>query len=68
MAGFEPVAEAFAQNFTERGEVGAAFAAVYDGQPVVDMWDGLADHAWGQPWRRDTLPVSALVDRLGSVT
>ncbi|GAA4639560.1 serine hydrolase domain-containing protein [Actinoallomurus vinaceus] len=53
--GFEEVAEEFERNFTDRGEVGAAFAAVRDGRPVVDLWGGLADRATGRPWRQDTL-------------
>jgi CubicO group peptidase (beta-lactamase class C family) len=55
-AGFEGVAEQFELNFTERGDLGAAFAAVLDGEPVVDLWGGFADPA--QPvrvWSEDTL-------------
>ncbi|MGW5191076.1 hypothetical protein ACWEOO_17620 [Kribbella sp. NPDC004138] len=37
---WEQVAEAFARNFTERGEVGAAFAAYHRGELVVDLWAG----------------------------
>ena len=55
--GFEPVAEAFAQNFAERGELGAAFAATLDGSPVVDLWGGAADGDSGSPWRQDTMQV-----------
>src|SRR3954447_8168956 len=53
--GFEPVREAFERNFSERGELGAAFAAVRDGEPVVDLWGGVADRASGRPWREDTI-------------
>lgn len=53
--GFEGVAEAFWRNFTERGDVGAAFAVYLDGQPVVDLWGGVADPARGRPWAEDTL-------------
>lgn len=55
--GFEPVAEAFDRSFSERGEVGAAFAVVVDGVPVLDLWGGLADRVAGHPWERDTLQV-----------
>ena len=55
--GFERVRDAFAHNF-RRGddyqEVGAALAVYRDGEPVVDLWAGLADRASGRPWRRDT--------------
>ena len=54
-AGFERVQEEFLGNFTERGEAGAAFAAVLDGRPVVDLWGGLADKASGQKWSENTL-------------
>jgi CubicO group peptidase (beta-lactamase class C family) len=53
--GFEPVADAFARNFGERGELGAAFAAVRDGELVVDLWGGVADRERGRAWERDTL-------------
>lgn len=54
-AGFEPVAEVFAENFRRHGEVGAAFALYRHGHPVVDLWGGLADEASGRPWERDTI-------------
>jgi CubicO group peptidase (beta-lactamase class C family) len=53
--GFEPVAEEFERNFAERGELGAAFAAIVEGELVVDLWGGLADRSQGRPWERDTL-------------
>lgn len=52
---FERVADAFLENFTMRSDVGASFAAVYDGRLVVDLWGGVADSAAGRPWQRDTL-------------
>jgi CubicO group peptidase (beta-lactamase class C family) len=55
--GFATVAEAFAENFTARSELGAAFAATLDGRLVVDLWGGVADGDSGSPWRRDTLQV-----------
>jgi CubicO group peptidase (beta-lactamase class C family) len=54
--GFERVAEEFERNFSQRHDVGAAFAACIDGEPVVDLWGGLADPTPAQaPWRQDTL-------------
>ena len=35
--------EEFAANLATRGETGAAFAAVRDGELVVDLWGGVAD-------------------------
>lgn len=53
--GFEAMAQAFAANFDERGEVGAALCVVQDGTPVVDLWGGMADPARRIKWQRDTL-------------
>ncbi|WP_214405191.1 serine hydrolase domain-containing protein [Pseudonocardia lacus] len=55
--GFEPVRAAFAANFEQNGEVGAAVGVYLHGEPVVDLWGGLADPATGRPWQRDTLQV-----------
>jgi CubicO group peptidase (beta-lactamase class C family) len=54
-ARFAAVRDAFAANFAERGEVGAAVAVSVAGRVVVDLWGGWADHARRRPWRRDTL-------------
>jgi CubicO group peptidase (beta-lactamase class C family) len=53
--GWEPVADAFGQNFAEGLEVGAAFACYHRGRKVVDLWGGLADPRTGQPWDEDTV-------------
>ena len=53
--GFEPVRDAFAVNFAERGEVGAAVSVRVRGEVVVDLWGGWADEARTRPWRADTL-------------
>ncbi|MEV6765266.1 serine hydrolase domain-containing protein [Streptomyces sp. NPDC051105] len=53
--GFEGVREAFAANFEQRGEVGAAVCVYRDGRPVVDLWGGVADPDTGRGWERDTL-------------
>lgn len=49
------VAEAFERNFTEYGELGAAFAAYHRGELVVDLCGGTADPDTGRPWDRDTI-------------
>ena len=54
-AGFDDVAYEFARNFSERGELGAAFAVVEDGVLVLDIWGGIADRSTGRVWREDTL-------------
>jgi hypothetical protein len=44
--GFEDVRAEFERNFTERGEIGAAVAAYWRGEKVVDLWSpGAALHA-----------------------
>ena len=52
---FEPVLDAFAENFDERDEVGAAVCVYLDGRPVVDLWGGLADATNGVPLEEDTV-------------
>jgi CubicO group peptidase (beta-lactamase class C family) len=53
--GFEPVREAFAENFALRGELGGAVSVVRNGDCVVDLWGGVRDAATGAPWERDTM-------------
>ncbi|UQA93155.1 serine hydrolase domain-containing protein [Streptomyces halobius] len=52
--GFGLVADEFARNFTERGELGAAVAVFVDGRKVVDLWGGTVDDRTGRPWEEDT--------------
>jgi CubicO group peptidase (beta-lactamase class C family) len=54
-SGFELVAEEFERNFSERGELGAAFAVERGGELVVDLWAGVADRQSGRAWEGDTL-------------
>ena len=42
---FHAVEEQLAVNFAERGEVGASVCVLLDGEPVVDLWGGVADRA-----------------------
>ena len=49
------VAEAFAEGFRARGEIGAALAIHLDGEPVVDLYAGHADPGRTRPWARDTI-------------
>lgn len=46
---------AFAANFREEGEGGAAACAIVRGRIVADLWGGFADLADTRPWGRDTL-------------
>jgi len=52
---FSRVRDAFAKNFADHDEVGAATSIVVDGKCVVDLWAGHADQAKSRPWNRDTL-------------
>lgn len=68
-AGFEPVRDAFAQNFSDGLEQGAGFAAFLGDELVVDLRGGFADRVDETPWAENTLcpvysttkPVAALV-------
>nr|WP_197522911.1 serine hydrolase domain-containing protein [Actinokineospora pegani] len=54
--GFHAVRDAFAANFADHGEIGAAAVSVYlGGEKVVDLWGGTAAPERDRPWRRDTL-------------
>ena len=52
---FAGVREAFAANFAERGEAGAAACLAVRGTVVADLWGGWADRGPGRAWQRDTL-------------
>jgi CubicO group peptidase (beta-lactamase class C family) len=52
---FTPVRDAFAANFTERGETGAAACLTVHGTVVADLWGGLAGHRPDRLWQPDTL-------------
>ncbi len=54
-ARFQAVRDAFADNFTQRGERGGAVAIWHRGEAVVDLWGGWSDTARQVPWARDTL-------------
>jgi CubicO group peptidase (beta-lactamase class C family) len=52
---FRALQEAFAANFTERGELGAAVSVSLGGAVVADLWGGWRDPVRREPWARDTL-------------
>lgn len=52
---FSRVANAFANNFADHGEIGAAVAVFHKGQPVVDLYGGHADRARARPWQANTV-------------
>lgn len=53
--GFEPVRDAFEANFAGRGEIGAAFCFIQDGETLVDVHAGHADRKQTAPWTEDTI-------------
>jgi CubicO group peptidase (beta-lactamase class C family) len=55
--GFEGVADAFAENFVNRNELGAACCMYVDGTEVVDLWGGVRNHKTGEPWERNTMVI-----------
>jgi hypothetical membrane protein len=55
--GFEEVRAEFERNFAERGEIGAAVAAYWRGEKVVDLWGGWRTPERDAPWNRDTMVV-----------
>ncbi|MEU2928588.1 serine hydrolase domain-containing protein [Streptomyces sp. NPDC007251] len=55
--GFEPVREAFAANFAQRGERGAAVAVYRDGRKVADLWAGSRDVDGTAPWEPGTAQI-----------
>jgi CubicO group peptidase (beta-lactamase class C family) len=55
--GFEPVRDAFLENFTERNELGGACCVYYRGQKFVDLWGGIRNSRTGEPWLENTMVV-----------
>jgi CubicO group peptidase (beta-lactamase class C family) len=53
--GFEEVRAEFERNFAERGEIGAAVAAYWRGEKVVDLWGGRRAPDGDEPWNEDTM-------------
>jgi CubicO group peptidase (beta-lactamase class C family) len=53
--GFERVKAAFAANFEQHGEVGAACSVYHQGKKVVDLWGGVADEETGRRWAQDSI-------------
>jgi CubicO group peptidase (beta-lactamase class C family) len=55
--GFEKVRAEFERNFARRGEIGAAVAAYWRGEKVVDLWGGRRTPKGETPWNEDTMVV-----------
>ena len=55
--GFEGVRAEFERNFSDRGEIGAAVAAYWHGEKVVDLWGGHRTPERAAPWNADTMVI-----------
>ena len=55
--GFEPVRDAFTENFTRRHELGGACCVYYRGEKVVDLWGGSRNRQTSEPWEENTMVV-----------
>ena len=55
--GFEPVREAFLNNFAHLNELGGGCAVYHHGEKVVDLWGGVRDSVTLEPWKEDTMVV-----------
>jgi CubicO group peptidase (beta-lactamase class C family) len=58
---FQAVREAFARNFSERNETGAACCIYFQGNRIVDLWGG--EKSPHSPWREDTLGLTFSVSK-----
>ena len=52
--GFDGVRDAFRSAFEGKPTMGAALAVLHHGQPVVDLWGGVADERDGRSWAQTT--------------
>ena len=52
---FAAVEKVLADNLDSGADLGASVAVYVDGEPVVDIWGGIADGDTGKAWERDTL-------------
>ena len=59
-SGFEPLADAFADNFRQRGDTAASCVVYASGKPVVDIWAGRTDRG---AWTPDTRTVMFSVSK-----
>src|ERR1051326_2284396 len=55
--GFEPVREAFTENFLSRREFGGACCAFCRGEKVIALGGAARNKRTGEPWEEDTMVV-----------
>lgn len=67
--GFERVRVELERNFAQRGEIGAAVAAYWRGEKVVDLWGGRRSPHSEAPWEEDTMvPVCSTTKGIAAMT
>jgi CubicO group peptidase (beta-lactamase class C family) len=52
---FTKVKEILEANLDSGADLGASVAVFLDGEPVVDLWGGIADETTGRAWEEDTI-------------
>ncbi len=52
---FQPVLDAFMENYRREDEIGSAVSVVVDGRTVVDLWGGWRDSGRQREWQHDTI-------------
>lgn len=52
---FAPVVARFEEHLASNSYGGASLSVFIDGDPVIDVWGGLADVTRGREWQRETL-------------
>ncbi|WEK62215.1 MAG: serine hydrolase [Candidatus Microbacterium colombiense] len=55
--GFERIRDEFEAGFAEKPDMGAALSILHHGQPVVDLWGGIADERSRAAWSGETISV-----------
>jgi CubicO group peptidase (beta-lactamase class C family) len=60
---FQPVVDAFIENYLSEDEVGSAVAIVVDGHTVLDLWGGWKDGARQHEWQQDTIVCTMSVSK-----
>ena len=54
---FQPLLDAFVENFEQDVEQGASLAIEQDGKTVIDVWGGFAEASSRRAWERDTIGI-----------
>lgn len=55
--GYQPVLDAFVDNFENHQEIGAAITVYHKEQKVIDLWGGYENKETQSPWKEDSMIV-----------